>query len=49
MAGELDQAMTTLDQGMKEQQDLDVFKLNAGVAYLLKQQYLEAVQTFRIL
>lgn len=32
---------------MKEKHRIDAFKLNAGVIYLMKQQYLEAVQTFR--
>lgn len=48
-AGQLDQAMTMLDLGMKWKQHLHAFKFNAGVTYLLSQQYLEAVQTFRLL
>jgi hypothetical protein len=35
-AGELEQAMILLELGMKEEQDVHGYKLNAGVAYLLK-------------
>ena len=41
--------MTMLDLGMKWKHHLHAFKFNAGVTYLLSQQYLEAVQTFRLL
>ena len=42
-AGQLEQAQTMLDLGMKWKQSTHAFKFNAGVTYLLAHQYLEAV------
>ena len=41
--GELEQAVTMLDLGIKQNIQPAVFKFNIGVAYLLQKRYLEAV------